>query len=293
MRTISESGWRELLNQQMEEAVEVLGSVPGVVGLIVGGSVGRGQPWPLSDIDVLPLYADRQDKEAGASVERRRSALVECWGNAGIYRSLDCGWLAFWTEEVAEAVSREPAEAAALMKDRRWFFGLDKAWSGIPQADPTGLAAALLRWIQSARFDPLVVDARVRRWTAEAREARQRAAELLAAGDHAACRAEIRLAANALMEALTERNGERSGSYSRAMTAFERMAARHGLGREAATLLELSGSRVEDTSTRLAEIPAWLRRRIERARAARQLVGEEVSEAENARDQIVAFSTWF
>ncbi|MBO0687191.1 MAG: nucleotidyltransferase domain-containing protein, partial [Candidatus Dormibacteraeota bacterium] len=40
-------------------------------------------------------------------------------------------------------------------------------------------------------------------------------------------------------------------------------------------------------------IPAWLRRRIERARAARQLVGEEVSEAENARDQIVAFSTWF
>jgi hypothetical protein len=51
----------------MAEAVAVLGSVPEVRGLIVGGSMGRGDPWPLSDIDVLPIYATGGDHYRGPS----------------------------------------------------------------------------------------------------------------------------------------------------------------------------------------------------------------------------------
>jgi predicted nucleotidyltransferase len=59
--------WRELLEQRRDEAVGVLGAVPGVRGLVVGGSMGRGEPWPLSDIDVLAVYAgERGAAELGA-----------------------------------------------------------------------------------------------------------------------------------------------------------------------------------------------------------------------------------
>jgi hypothetical protein len=37
-------GWRELLDYRVAETVAVLGSAPGVRGLIVGGSMGRGNP---------------------------------------------------------------------------------------------------------------------------------------------------------------------------------------------------------------------------------------------------------
>jgi hypothetical protein len=49
--------WRELLDQRLAEAVADLGAVPGVRGLIVCGSIGRGRPRPLSDIDLVPIYA--------------------------------------------------------------------------------------------------------------------------------------------------------------------------------------------------------------------------------------------
>ena len=42
--------WQRLLEERVDEAVAALSAVPGVRGLVLGGSVGRGEPWPLSDI---------------------------------------------------------------------------------------------------------------------------------------------------------------------------------------------------------------------------------------------------
>ena len=53
--------WRRLLDERLAEAITVLGTVPGVHGLIVGGSLGRGEPWPMSDIDLLPVHVASAD----------------------------------------------------------------------------------------------------------------------------------------------------------------------------------------------------------------------------------------
>lgn len=45
------NNWQELLDERLEESIDEPRSVRGVCGLVVGGSVGRGQAWPLSDID--------------------------------------------------------------------------------------------------------------------------------------------------------------------------------------------------------------------------------------------------
>jgi len=85
--------WRELLDQRLAEAVADLGAVPGVRGLIVCGSIGRGQPWPLSDIDLVPIYAG--SFEPAGEVKRRQALLIDWWASSGRAQTLDVGWLAF------------------------------------------------------------------------------------------------------------------------------------------------------------------------------------------------------
>lgn len=235
--------WRELLDERLAEAVAELGRVQGVRGLIVGGSLGRGEPWPLSDIDLVPIYADsagslepaleverRHAPPSGPAreVERRHGLLVDWWAASGRAQTLDVGWLAFTDREVVEAVDSGPVEAAARMPDRRWLHGTDKAYGGRAAADPDGLAQAFVDWVNRVRFDPLVVAVRTRLWWQQALDARR---------DTAAAMAE------------------------------------------------------QDPARRADLAPAWLRERIDLAASARRLVGEDVTPAQNARDQLLAFAT--
>jgi predicted nucleotidyltransferase len=285
--------WRDLIEEAMGEAVDALRSVPGLRGLIVGGSVGRGEPWPLSDIDIVPVYSADTRDAAAAALDRRRSVLVECWGDAGRHRSLDCGWLAFTDAEVRHVTTLPPSAATTLMDDMRWFHGIDKAWHGRSEADPDGVARTLLEWIGRARFDPAVVDRRVGYWRTAAAQARDQAVSELEAGRPKTAGAALQMAAEALMEAFTERWGGRSGSLSRASTRFERFAAQVGKAEVAEAVMEIAGCRTADMEGRLELAPGWLRDRITFAYEARRLAGEEITRKENARDQLVGYGRWY
>lgn len=132
--------WRQLLDERLEEATSRLSTVPGVRGLVLGGSVGRGEPWPLSDIDMLPISAAGADTTD--EIERRRADLVDWWAASARAQTLDVGWLRFTDRDVERAIRMEAAEAAPLMHDRRWFHGIDKAYGGRGVGDPDGLAEA-------------------------------------------------------------------------------------------------------------------------------------------------------
>jgi hypothetical protein len=279
--------WRELLDQRLAEAVADLGAVPGVRGLIVCGSIGRGRPWPLSDIDLVPIYAG--SFEPAGEVERRHALLIDWWASSGRAQTLDVGWLAFTDGEVLEAVGGGPAEAAARMPDLRWLHGTDKAYGGRAAADPDGLARAFLDWLDRVRFDPLVVAARVRLWWRQALDAR-RDAVALAEQDPARAASGLRDAAGALRLVLIEGWQEQSSSMGRAWTRFERMADRRGLRDLAGRLAVLADADPRTVAARADLAPVWLRERIDLAAAARQLIGEDVTPDQNARDQLLAFA---
>lgn len=279
--------WKQLLDQRLHEAVTVLGRIPGVHGFIVGGSVGRGEPWPMSDIDLLPIYTDSFDP--AGRVDRSRAELVDWWAASGRAQTLDLGWLAFTTAEVRDAMAAGPDQTAARMADRRWFHGLDKAYGG-HAADPDDeLGNAFAAWVTGVRFQPAVVTARISDWQRQATEALAEATRTRP-DDPAKATYLLRESARALRLVLIERWGERLGSMGREWTRFERMAERHGQQPSAARIAAMAGADPSTAAQRATLAPPWLKERIDLSYAARTTIGEDVSPAENARDQLAAFT---
>jgi predicted nucleotidyltransferase len=282
--------WKQLLEQRLHEAITVLGQTPGLHGLIVAGSVGRATPWPMSDIDLLPIYTTPTDPgESATQLDQRRAALVDWWAASGRAQTLDIGWLAFTTTEIREAVAAGPEHAATRIADPRWFHGIDKAYGG-HAADPDDeLSTAFAAWITQARFHPTVVTTRINTWRQQATDALTEAAQTQT-DDPTKATHLLRVSARTLRMVLLEQWGERLGSMGREWTRFERMAKRHGQQTLAARIAALAAADTATAAQRAELAPPWLQERIDLCYAARLAVGEDVSWTENARDQIAAFT---
>ena len=282
--------WKQLLDERLHEAITVLGQTPGVHGLIVAGSVGRGEPWPMSDIDLLPIYDDSTDPaESAAQLDQRRAALVDWWTGSGRAQALDVGWLAFTTTEIRDAVAAGPDHAVTRIAEPRWFHGIDKAYGGHAAEPEDELGNAFATWIRTVRFHPTVVAARINIWHQQATDALAEATQAQTE-DPAKATHLLRVSARALRLVLIERWGERLGSLGREWTRFERMAERHDQRPLAARIAILAAADPAAAEQRAGLAPAWLQERIDLSYAARIAVGEDVSWAENARDQIAAFT---
>lgn len=272
--------WRERLAVRAEEASGALAAVPGVVGLVLGGSYGRGEHWPLSDLDVIVVSVGRPVADVAAEVDRRAYQLSEMWGSSGIYTSVDAGKLTFDETEV-----RVPGDVPARMGDSRWLHGLDKIYGGLACHDDGGAAAAFLGLSARRRFDQAVVHRRIEAWLAAARHLCADA-ERVADGDRVGAWIAIRRAASAIAEVATERWGERAGSLGRYWTHFEARAQRHHDSAFADRLLTAAHARPQPAR----DVPEWLADRITLSYEARLLVDEDVTPEQNARDNLIAYA---
>ncbi|WP_328907487.1 nucleotidyltransferase domain-containing protein [Streptomyces sp. NBC_00234] len=279
--------WRQLLDERLTEAVNMLGAVPGMHGLIVGGSLGRGEPWPMSDIDLLPVYVSTM--EPAQQMEERRNELVDWWAASGHAQTLDTGWVAFTTQELRDALAAGPEGIAQRMQDPRWFHGLDKAYGGHAASNDDKLTAEFTQWATQIRFHPAVVAARLERWRHDAHQAAAEAARLRDSDLRRATQ-QLRAAARALRLVCIESWGERLGSMGREWTRFARIAERHDAHRLAARIATIAGADPQEAADRAKTAPAWLQERIELSQRARHMVGEDVTVEENARDQLAAFT---
>lgn len=180
-------------------------------------------------------------------------------------------------------------DAAARIADRRWFHGLDKAYGGHAANPDDELGTAFTAWMTGMRFHPAVVTARINTWRQQATDALTEATHVRT-DDPTKATQLVRESARALRLVLIERWGERLGSMGREWTRFERMADRHGQAALAARLAVLAAADPTTARQRTDLAPAWLQERIDLCYAARIAVGEDVTWAENARDQIAAFT---
>lgn len=276
--------WRAILSVRVDAAVDRIGAINGVAGVILAGSLGAGQPWPLSDIDLLPIYRDDRHDEAVPEVESCRLELLDKWSRQGWRSGLDIGRLRFTTGELARAFARGEPGPVTVLDDERWYHSIDKGYGSRAVFGTDAWSTILARWFTRHRFDPDVVAARLAR-SAEAAEACLQEVDV-----HLAAQRRDRAFASFLKAAqwhqihLMEAWGERDSSLGRFGTRFERTATAHGESELVNGLNQLSGLDEPIVRHRLDQAPQWVTERRDRSWAARQHIGEDVTVLQNDQD---------
>ena len=284
--------WKQLLDDRLHEAITLLGGVPGVSGFIVGGSTAGAEPWPMSDIDLIPIYGELGGLRRGELSAGGRAELVDWWAASGRARNARRRLVRLYRRGGSRgygSVGLPPCVASGLLTDRRWFHGLDKAYGGHTANPDHELGKAFSDWITATRFHPTVVAARIGLWHQQAIDTLDEATRA-EHDDPVKATFLLRESARGLRMVLIERWGERLGSMGREWTRFERMAQRHGQRPLAARIAALAGADAQTAGHRASIAPSWLQERIDLCYAARIAIGENVTWAENARDQLAAFA---
>lgn len=276
--------WRRVLEQRAADAIDACSQVDGVCGLVLAGSMGRSQQWPLSDIDFIPIYDDGRVEAAREEIERRRLELIERWLPEGWWTGVDVGRLSFTRDELAGAFPIDEATKSRLLADDRWYHSLDKGYGGRPVYDPHGLASQLVETFDTYRFVDMTVRVRLQRSYQEVEAARRQAAAEIDHQDSFEATRALHDAVKWLRAWLLEQWGESDTSLGRVGTRFERLARQRGCSDLVHELRALSGLKDESAAARMVVAPDWVHERHDRSWRARQAIGEELSQLDDARD---------
>ena len=266
--------------------------MPGVVGLVVAGSLGRGEPWPLSDIDIVPIYAERQETGSGRRVAAKALDLEAAWEAEGIRTDVDVGGIWFTDREVWEAVARSPRQTVPLLADFRWYHGIDKPYAGRVPWDPTGVAADFVAWVNRTRFSAEVVSEILARAGRELLGSIDQAARSLDRGHADAAGMALHRVGYLFVVHLMTSEGLRCSSFGRLGTAFEKAMLKRGRGETARTVMDVMLLGPADVEGRFDDAPENLKQRHELSLPARRLAGEDVSASGDRRDVLLAFTTY-
>ncbi len=278
--------WEAIMARRVEEALAAFGSVEGLHGLVLAGSVGRGDPWPLSDLDLLPIYADDALDSAPAEIDRRRRILLARWIAEGWWTGLDIGRLRFTQSEVERVLNADEETPLEVLGEDRWYYSLDKGYGGRALLDADGLATALTAWFTAHRFVSQVVAFRLARERQELGLAVRRCDEAAHARDPLMATMQLREAVKWVQTWHLERWGHRDNSLGRLGTRFAIQAKAHGVAWLVEALDDLSDLDAASVWRRLETAPDWVHERHDRSWRARQHVGEPISRLDDARDTL-------
>ena len=264
----------------------------GVVAVVVAGSLGRCEPWPLSDIDIVPIYEDGEETESSRELSVRAEALGSAWEAEGIRTDVDVGNIWFTDREAREAVALSPARTVPLLADFRWYHGIDKPYGGRAAWDPTGVARDFLGWVNRTRFAPEIVSAILARADRELSESLDQAARNLQQGNEDEAGIGLHRAGYLMVVHLMASEGLRCSSFGRLGTAFERAMLERGRGDTARTVMDVMFLGPADVEGRFVDAPAHVQQRHQLSLTARRVAGEGVTAQEDRRDVLLAFTTY-
>lgn len=175
-------------------------------GVLLGGSIARGQQWRHSDL------------EAGLLVNAPDSTLS--YFNVDDGRGVEI--IQLITPDLAQQL--DAVDAGDLSPVAKWPIQMYRARI---ISDPTGLLARFTSRFDTHLFSPPVVQLKLAHHAAKAAEVLARARALLAAGRPRAALCEIRIAMNEAVLALHWALGELPRSHNRVDSRLRDLTARH------------------------------------------------------------------
>ncbi len=284
--------WEHILQVRTVEAIERIASVPGVAGVILGGSVGRGTAWPLSDIDLIYITTREADNGLPESVDELSLSITGEWTRDSWRTSVDAGRLHFTADE-ADDLIKGKRNQDELMANERIFHATDKSHLGqsVHTSEDCDTPAFVVL-LSDGRFDPSVVRARqierVRRATGLAHRAKSHleAGRLIEAG------ISVQELSRLTIPFLMEKWGHGDRSFGRVFTRFCVLAREHDEEGIANRLIRLFSLTADEVEARYAKAPAHVVERHITSYPSRLAVGEEITELDDRRDVLYAF-TWY
>ncbi|GIP34674.1 nucleotidyltransferase domain-containing protein [Paenibacillus sp. J2TS4] len=286
------ANWRTILENRAEEVASRFRQIPGVRALILGGSLGRGEPWPLSDIDIIPIYDNNHEDEANERIKELRAELVQEWEQAGWRTALDVGTLYFNVEMVSRVVDSRPDDLDSLLDNVSCYHCLDKAYRGRPLVDPDGVGSDLVRWFNAHRFAGHVVSLRKSKLAKSFAVSLTKSDQSIADQKHLAATFYLNEAVEHLRTYLLESWGERDHSFARLGTRFERLARAKQQEHLADQINQMKSFDDEAVLYRLSVSPDWIRNRHRLSYKCRRSIGEELTEVQDARDVLRVFARY-
>ena len=284
--------WELILQERTVEAVERIASGPGVAGVILGGSVGRGTAWPLSDIDLIYITTREAYNGLPKRVGELALSITREWARDSWPTSVDAGRLHFTADE-ADDLIKGKRHLDELMASDRIFHATDKSHLGqsVHAAEDCDTPAFVIL-LSEGRFDPSVVRARqierVRRATGLAHRVKSH----LEAGCLIEAGISIQELARLIIPFLMEKWGHGDRSFGSALTRFRVLAREHDEEAIANRLVRLLSLTAYEVETRYAGAPANVVERHITSYPSRLAVGEKITELDDTRDVLYAFA-WY
>ena len=280
--------WMAGLETRVEEASECLSKIPGVVALILGGSIGKGDPWPLSDVDVIGVYRHDEFEKTKQEVRQERVKIEERWVHEGFPTSMDISSIAFTDGEV-EGVLTESVDIDELLADSRWFHGIDKAANGRVLQDRLCIVDSFVARITALRLSDKVISRRMRRAIQPSSSDLRKVRDTIATGTLLEANIAFRALVYGFSWYLYVGKWDNSGKLGRNCTRFETEARDRGIEESARRLMRLVEN-PSDSHRRLRKAPHRVRDRHRLSLPARTLIGESVTAEEDARDVLDFFT---
>ncbi len=276
--------WRERIAQVETQESIYFGNLPYVKAVAVIGSVGRGEHWPISDVDMF-IAADlwqRKDPEILVrSVERERNKQLHA---AGIPNDVEAGNWVLLSREVAAAANADDDAFFEMLNHPHWLGIAIKSGGARVVRDFDGCVTQFLSRCGRVLFG----DRFVRLWLQIVIE--DVAGRLVAArsflkkGDSQSASAGILVAAQHISGGIYGRWRRLPQSISRGVTRFLAAASIEGDMELGEMFLQAVCLSEEDVWRRFAAVPPAGQRERDVWLAIRRANGENIDELAATRD---------
>lgn len=283
--------WQARIRRVARQTAAHLSALEYVSGVAVMGSVGRGTPMPVSDVDMFVVTCPPGGEDVGpllAAQENKRNARLTA---SRIPNTLEFEFLALTVHDLQAALALAETEFVRLSRDFRWFSLMDKVMGAKTLVDPDGLLGSFIARCEGVRFADAFIALAVQRMTDGASPHLARALSRGETGNWAGASRDVHRATDPLSWGMYETWRRQPQSAVRAVTRLLGHAMDVGDAQVGEAFLSAVRLGESDTWRRFAAVPK--ERQLERDLwlAIRRGAGEPIDELAATRDML-QISTW-
>ncbi len=283
--------WRERIARVEAQETAHFGSLPYVKGLAVIGSVGRGTPWPISDVDLLVVADFWGGEDPESLIRREEEERIRRLHAAGIPNDVEAGNWVLLTKDVRAAAEADEDALFDMVDHPHWIGIVIKSEGARVALDFDGYVTQFISRCNRILWTDRFVKLWLRQAIDDAEERVEGARRCLREGDTAAASLDLILAAHGMTGPMYSLWRKLPESISRGVTRFLMAAEEMGEQEIASHFLSAARLNGDEVGERFAATPPAGQRERDVWLAVRRGNGEALDELGATRD-LLHISLW-